>query len=51
MIFGEALDSGEIPDPPQTPARIAQARAKLSKLIRALKTAQTQLSQCLSQNP
>jgi len=47
--FQDALDSGEIPAPPRTPERIAQARAQLHKLQRNLATAEVQLAQC--QNP
>ena len=47
--FQDALDSGEIPPPPRTPERIAQARAQLHKLQRNLATAEVQLAQC--QNP
>ena len=44
--FQDALDSGEIPPPPRTPQRIAQARAQLAKLVRSRAAAETRLAQC-----
>jgi hypothetical protein len=44
--FQDALASGEIPPPPRTPQRIAQARAQLAKLVRSLAAAETWLAQC-----
>jgi hypothetical protein len=44
--FQDALDSGEIPPPPRTPQRIAQARAQLAKLVRSRAAAETWLAQC-----
>ncbi len=44
--FQDGLDRGEIPAPPRTPQRIAQARAQLLRLQRNLGAAETQLTRC-----
>jgi hypothetical protein len=51
QTFQEALDNGEIPPPPKTPASIARARAQLRNLQRSLANAAARLAQCQAQNP
>jgi hypothetical protein len=47
----DALASGEIPPPPQTPQRVAAVRTFIDALVRQLPTAERRLSTCRSAHP
>jgi hypothetical protein len=47
----DALDSGEIPPPPRTPAKIAAVRAQIAKMQVRLRALELQLTKCQQLNP
>ncbi len=47
----DALASSEIPPPPRTPAKIAQVRAAIQRLMAQARNLRKQLNRCRQQNP